>query len=342
MPQSSHAAPNASPYPVPPASHPTGVTSPHLPPSSPLRTSQPNNASFPVAGSSSSPLVSPAALGLEDEEAEEAQDTEDASKPPPDYCVLPGPDTVVTDQFQRWGVVVNTTHRTVICLDCKVSVVPNLLPKHLYAHGLRGFADEEVSEALAPYDLLQSRQPIVPCIESQSSRPSAVFGLNVIENCYFCSACHRGWGTQQSLAKNHFSRSTCNPSREFYSCHGQTFYSNHCRRVFPVLLPSQSSQVTAPSAYDLYLRATVPMNYANAPMGAPANHRVLNSFIKRERWMDHVNDLTPSFVQSIAQLGEGEHVKVIRSAASLYLGQVVSVLHHTSPQIKRQLAQFSE
>ncbi|KAH9920765.1 uncharacterized protein B0H18DRAFT_956901 [Fomitopsis serialis] len=334
----------------------------HLPASSPpspshfndmLRSSSPSfpepqdarlSQEVPVASSrASSPFSAP--IDLSDppnhEDADAALEPQEDPHPSMQSSIAPGPETVVTADFQRWGIVVNTTHRVVICVGCKCCVAPVHLTTHLRSHGHVTVKDAAVTTALSPYDLVQTRESFVPAL-SANAFPSAVFGLNIVDS-YFCSRCHRGYGSEYSLTKNHFSKTSCNPARSYYRCPGQTFFTNNRRRVFPVTLPSLPSQPDSATPFDLYLRAVIPPDPSAEPIAAPANERSLSRFIAKEKWLSHVLGLQPSFIHSLVDIQDGDSdAAAVRACALSYLEKVVSALETTPPQIKRRMAQFSD
>ncbi|TFY55961.1 hypothetical protein EVJ58_g7926 [Rhodofomes roseus] len=260
---------------------------------------------------------------------------------PPEIEIPPGSDVVITPTFQRWGIALNTTHGVLICLDCKTCVPRDYLRKHLRLHQYFDASEETIAEALGSFDVLKVRQPIMPATDPIVP---AVFGLNVLPDCFFCAGCNRGYGSLKSLSKNHFAKSSCNPSRKHYKGPGQTFFTNNCRYVFPVALPTPPSpRVQTNSAFSLYLQSVSPSDLAHRPLVLPANDRSFARFVYTERWFHHLVGHTPAALVSLCALDGVDHCNArICEVALQYLQKVVQLLKQAPPQVKRQVAQYSE
>ncbi|KAH9924937.1 uncharacterized protein B0H18DRAFT_1119725, partial [Fomitopsis serialis] len=341
-------ASSAPPSQVPIPCHSDDLFAP-LPSPSPVSRSPPKsdlpNSSPPSSTPSGPRPHSPDPLIAHLSDLPSPDDAEDdaADEDDPAPVVLPGVDTVVTPDFQRWGIVVNTTHDVVICVSCHKTILRGSVFTHLKSHGIFDIHARDVTEALHPYHTKSARAAIVPVIPAGASTIPAVFGLNVLEDCAFCSVCHRGYGSVESLRKNHFAVSKCNPSRHFHEGPGQTFFTNNCRRVFPVVLPDPVPATSSISLFDSFLRTMEPSDPALEALSEPANNRSLSRFLARERWVDVIRKFSVDYLhQLIDEEPPHPFLEPIRAAAHAYLEKVVEILAHTSPQFKRQMAQYGD
>ncbi|KAH9915096.1 uncharacterized protein B0H18DRAFT_110228 [Fomitopsis serialis] len=310
------------------------------PPKSDLPASSPPSSS-PLAPRPPSP--DPLVTHLSDLSPPDNAEDEAANDDDPAPVVLPDDDTEVTSDFQRWGIVVNLAHNVVICVSCHKVVLASSVFTHLKSHGIFDLHSRDVSEALLPFSLIDTRAAIVPRIPFGASTINAIFGLNIIEDCAFCSVCHRGYGSVDSLKKNHFAVSNCNPARQYHEGPGQTFFTNNCRRVFPVSLPDPEPVDPSTSIFESFLATIICPDPALDPLSEPANDRSLSRFLARERWLDVVRKFPPAYLHYLID-EEPAHpfMKPIREVAHAYFEKVVQLLAYTSPHFKRQMAQYGD
>ena len=320
--------------PLPPLSLPAST---HLPPSSPPSTFSNAHASRFSSVAHQSPTVAHA-----QEEALEGS----SFTPLPEECpVLPGPDTVMGGPFERWGIVVNKTHHVIICLACKRCVPRDQIVSHLRKHKVPGVAEAVVEEALRDFTLLSPKGPLVPTIPPASPFPLAIYGLDVLKDCYFCVACRRGFATRKSLVTNHFAKASAigcpNLSREHICSTGQTFFTSNRHYIFPVTLPIVATSPSVKTPFDLFLQ------HVSAPAAPefivpPANDRTVSPYLMRLNWLPFVATVPCTRIQALVNV-ESDDTRwcSVLNAAKTYLRDVVKCLKQSSPDILRQMAQFN-
>lgn len=259
--------------------------------------------------------------------------------------MLPGPDTVMGGPFERWGIVVNKTHHVIICLACKRCVPRDQIVSHLTKHKVPGVGEAVVEEALRDFTLLSPKGPLVPVIPPASPFPLAIYGLDVLKNCYFCVTCWRGFATRKSLVTNHFAKSSAtgcsNLSRESVCSTGQTFFTSNRHHIFPVTLPIVATSPSVKTPFDLFLQ------HVSAPAAPefivpPANDRTVSPYLMRLNWLPFVATIPCTRIHDLVDV-ESDDTRwcSILNAAKTYLRDVVKCLKQSSPDILRQMAQFN-
>lgn len=315
--------------PLPPSSMPSTAPRPAAPSSSPV-------GGYPVT---QEPLAGPSQPPPSDLHGS-------SFTPLPEHCpLLPGPETVMSGNLEKWGIVINTVHRVVICLACKRCIPRKEVASHLKHHRICGVTEALVSHTLDPYKLLSPTGSLVPDVPPGNADTLAIYGLDVIQNAHFCVVCKRGFASQKSLNANHFSKpevACSNVERISMCCAGQTFFNSNRRYVFPVTVPAVTHSPSANTPFSLFLKG-MPKVAAPEYIVPPANDRTVSPYLSRLNWLPFVHNIPTDIIHKLVDFNPHDTVSsAVLDSARAYIKGIVKELGGTSPDILRQMVQFNK
>lgn len=225
-------------------------------------------------------------------------------------------DTLTSDSLNSLGLLINSVHRTLICGSCHVSinhleVVQHLTGKqHPFVKGQRGLqqlVDEQVAYML-PQGLIYP--PVTPLAEV-----NAVFGLTApVAGYRRCCDCRKWFkGTAKPGASTSFQKHQC-PSRSNVPAANpmapdsivtlaavQRFSKTPGADWFPVRIVVPPPPVLSP--LEQFNQQCAQQRAADPQLPAVSeNHRVFHQFLRKERWIAHLEPYSPIDLDVLHQI----------------------------------------
>jgi hypothetical protein len=199
------------------------------------------------------------------------------------------------------GLIVNKLLRILICTSCGRGLSFEHAEAHINAH-FRGtkFPDNLVSDLCKEFNLVH------PCnLPHPKNMPRAYFGLEIFpEPFFFCTRCGHGYSSLLSLRKHQNDRTqTFCPEEpeERHRCYygyAQTFITGPHRSYFRVDISHlQRCQNTTIDVISRFRSGIAPpIDFSKVEYQNPINDKDLGQFMHRERWMDHIEGMSPQTV----------------------------------------------
>lgn len=196
----------------------------------------------------------------------------------------------------NWGLIVNTVFKTLICIECQISIDhtnPGLSQHFRSHHPHRKPRPHNLSEQLAK-GLEEEYSALIYPPTPPESAVDPIYGLHPpLLNYEICQTCKKGYQGEPS----------------------QSFRKHPCEKERSKGVPSAVQRFTLSTSY-FAVNTLVPppppldawniysdkmSNRPKAPieMSVPQNYRILDQFLKKERWVEHVEGLDPSSLRSL-------------------------------------------
>jgi hypothetical protein len=197
------------------------------------------------------------------------------------------------------GWRIDTDHNVLICLQCTHILNPVKVWEHVMDSHREVQPDHSLQNQLKEACGLQ--YPLLTFTPAHPLHPVPVIaGLKIQENMQICSACKWGYGCDKggdaSQASRLFRKHVCkkgedNPEQEFVILLAQRFGQNFS--WFAVIM----GNVTPPGRTDIWdeyqSRKALGVPCGIVP-SIPDDYRVLNQFLQKECWLEHVKGLDAS------------------------------------------------
>lgn len=213
-------------------------------------------------------------------------------------------DTLTTSMLDSLGLIINKRYRTLICVTCGYSidhnqVLPHFKAKHDY--------HTEISEHFATHIDAVFPLGLVYPPEPPKAPVPVVGGLLVPDDGRSeCDACHKWYGGS-------FRRHKCiaNPAQASSSSAEKNSRGNpvgpHPTQWFTLY---QFFQVTRPESlvvepmghYVQYQRQLAAIPKEPLTVTVPDNHRVIQQFLKKEKWLPHVENRPAALLVQLYEL----------------------------------------
>jgi hypothetical protein len=191
--------------------------------------------------------------------------------------------------LERYGLVINTTHKILICVECRRCIDPKSCRQHIMKHH---------REIKPPIDLdsqLRTGNPnVFPDLQYPPVHPEApvdpIFGLEPPTPKYqLCTGCKGAFKGQESDPPSQsFANHRCNTPHPTYTLTSvQRFGVGTIYKWFPV--HSNTETQLRDGMWASYREL---MNRRQDLCKEPSfteNYRILHQFLQKERWLDHVH-----------------------------------------------------
>lgn len=226
--------------------------------------------------------------------------------------IIPDEHTIISDDvhnFPALAIVLNTTLKIVICMECHEGIEPMSISAHARQHNALYRPSTTISQDL------QARYGIVPLAQVSigGDKIFPIYGIPIDPRLlHFCGTCHRGYSSPETLRGHQSSRQRCPTpiaKRTSYLSYGQKLSNApHGRRYFPVDISRLSQRQDIPLQYSRVFEATMPPppNFSALPVQDIEDHQNLGSFLFREGWLDVVKGYRPSDIKDIVRLPDAE------------------------------------
>lgn len=192
--------------------------------------------------------------------------------------------------LSQLGLVVNTKHNILICMECQSVVAPSSLRRHLSTH-------KSKYPHIKLHNLLHALVSAVPSWSLLTEHPphptetvAPIFGLRPPQLEYvICIDCNRGFYEQRDLQR-HTCQSRMGPQgSQFKIAPVQRFYNNTRSSWFPVSVAAnvQSTQddITPRKAYQ---ELASQRSALDKTASVSHNWRVIHPFLYHEKWLEHI------------------------------------------------------
>lgn len=227
------------------------------------------------------------------------------------YDIVPDETTIIYDRVHNLpalGIIINAALKVVICVDCQEGIEPASITNHVKQHNKYLKPSSDISEDL------QERYGVVSLgnVTHASAKTFPIFGIPIERQLlYFCSTCHRGYNSPDSLRGHQSNGSRCfTPlvERQCYRAFGQKLTNGPHKRYFPVDTSRLSLRQDIPLIYSRVFETTLPPppNPSSAPVQDIEDEQNLGSFLFREGWLGVVKDITPADIQEAVRLPDEE------------------------------------
>ncbi|EKM81396.1 hypothetical protein AGABI1DRAFT_125786 [Agaricus bisporus var. burnettii JB137-S8] len=237
-------------------------------------TSQPPRANAPSPATETASILSSPRASLEPITA-------------PSRTQRPTPDTLQTILLNRYGLVVNTTHKVLICLGCQAAIDPTAVRQHFFKNH---------KSHTTPLDLQAQldteASTLYPDITSSPFHPTEpvdlIYGLeDPVADYLQCNICKHCFASTKSFDKHPCS------SREatWIKTSAQRFVKNFTSPWFAVK-PTETAGTEEShrwASYQSQQALTAPVAYTPSQSD---DFRVLHQFLRNERWIQRVDGLS--------------------------------------------------
>lgn len=202
--------------------------------------------------------------------------------------------TVQDDGLKRLGMVLNTKLRILTCINCKRTIDPTLIPKHLQKeHGIpRNLIDDELCETF------RTKYSLTPFAELQ---PLTTFGppipnLELRAGYHYCSECCHAVKLYRSLDGH-----PC-PRMVRKTGYAQSLTaSRHQGGWFAVSKPKTPQDEHTLNPMAVFKAKHPELAPENRPIRAPQHARDTNHFLAHRHWIPLVEGLTGDSVWKAAR-----------------------------------------
>ena len=214
------------------------------------------------------------------------------SGPPNEYesRVVPDEHSIVDDALLKCTpYIVNVKYMVLICTDCQYCIIPDRASKHLRENHPHCKVDTSFSEQLSQR---------FPGLAAETIHPAetieAVFGLTIsVKEYTVCSRCRRGYSDVYTWERHICRNSDADLAGRcaHFSSHVQTFFRGQKICYFPVEVPPVS---TNSDDFDLFKTDFQEIAVSEGEIHESEDYRVLNQFLLKEGWINHVSGCSPS------------------------------------------------
>ena len=240
-----------------------------------------------------------------------------------------GPETIQDKKMELLGIAVNPEHKIVICVQCKTTLTPPSLYRHVRLqkpqlhNSLGNFRPGQSLEfaSKAYFNNLVKVYGIGdPYKQVPKTRVPAVPGLQIYKNMLCCSKCGKALANRSS-----FSLSSCCGRGQLVRGPAQTF-SNYSRgHYFAIELPVRSK----PDSEDRV--ALFNKQFASNPrkesrICGASNPHEMNLFLKQDNWLREVEGMTGSQTVNISRNALPHLRKAVGDTISRYASKLVLAL----------------
>ena len=198
---------------------------------------------------------------------------------------LQHPDTITTPLLQSYGLIVNTLHHILICLDCKAVINPAQFRQHVVSQHKSIVAplnlQDEFDKEVRPQFVFAAFP-----VPSPTSTVAEIYGIGEPKPAYLvCSKCNHGYAQTRT-----FRGHTCYQSDATvasFESEVQQFSKNSMHNWFPISRRQTTALLISPwQAFQDQMRdtAALPTEASNTD-----NYRVLRQILHKERWIQHVH-----------------------------------------------------
>ena len=221
--------------------------------------------------------------------------------------------TLSEDFFRRNGWRVDAERGLLICLQCKSIMNPARVREHVMEFHREVKPDRHLQAqfkaACGPqYDMLTSHpaHPLHPV--------PFISGLKLQECTQICSVCKRGFGGDRDRDVSHESKSfkkhICKKGEEavergFSVIPAQRFGQNFS--WFAVIL-DENVGPTPSNVWQEYQTRRASRRSTGTAASIPDDYRVLNQFLRKERWLEHVKGLDASVALELCSCSSKDEV----------------------------------
>jgi hypothetical protein len=214
-----------------------------------------------------------------------------------DVDLVGGSDTYTNPMLNSNGLIINTLHNTLICMECGCSINHMHVREHFIGRHKAMKPSKDLNASFQR--MLAADYPHLVYPPAAPVRPvRVIYGLKPpLDQYLVCSSCHRGYKKGQSPVASAFSKHVClagqpNPrDRKGVESMVQTF-EQHTRSPYFSVHPTTETvlDVGAWAAYKEDMAKRPPPSTA---MAVPDNYRVLEQFLRKEEWVQHIRDVDP-------------------------------------------------
>jgi hypothetical protein len=209
--------------------------------------------------------------------------------PPPPSLVHPGsqtqqlpPSTLQTDLLLSLGLVVNTSHRILICLAYKGIIDLLDIRKHFQRHHQSDKTKLDIQDVLNKE--AKKLYPNLTYLPTQPVTPiPPIYGLqDPVPNYLMCAKCNRCFASKKTYGQH----SSCGTLSDLITTAAQRYINNTFKPWFPVqaTLPPHSDTTSCWAVYQSQLSATAS---STVPLYSD-DFKVLHQFLHGECWLQHV------------------------------------------------------
>ena len=221
------------------------------------------------------------------------------------------PDTYSDSTLHTHGLIINTTHHTLICTECGCTIDHNKVRAHFTCEHKAVKLPRDFDTIFAAHLAQHYPHLVYPPLPPKDPVP-AVYGLRLPLPLYrICRNCRRGFkgrdpSNPTAPPSKAFDKHVCvssqpNPhNRTYIESHVQSFKSSVRSPYFAVLLPSTAPQLPNPWASYSSMIKTRPS--PTQTLSTPENYRIIDQFLHKEGWLSHVDGLDPVKLRTLIAL----------------------------------------
>lgn len=235
--------------------------------------------------------------------------------------------------LDRNGWHVDESQNIIICLQCNSIINPADVRGHVMKHH-----KDVRPDRLLQVQFDQTVKSRYPHLTWKPARPTTavpqIAGLQMLESCQICSICSRGFGIDvdrgaekesRSFKKHICQKGVENLSRSFSIGPAQRFMSH--LSWFPVFQKDPVASTKA-TPWTLYRSAMSAREECPMMVSIPEDYRVLNQFLHKERWLDHVKGLEVKFaIEATAYSTKDKMFSGLHRRIHAFLALVQSRIH---------------
>ncbi|KAF5344634.1 hypothetical protein D9756_011233 [Leucocoprinus leucothites] len=270
--------------------------------------------SHPLASIPTMPM--PSQLDLEPDSMSDTASIEENTRPPTRASQAERPtqandvdksgDQLQTPLLNRYGLIVNTHYKILVCIDCKSVIDPQDVRQH-FLNQHKGFqtpldlSQKIHEEAAAEYPGLVSKPPE----PTEPVDPIDELGLPV-SNYRLCDSCQRCFKTADTFRKH----DCISETKTYTLSHAQRWIQNTSSSWFPVKdVQTQPTRYITPwMIYEEQEREKLSLQNSSAAQSDDI--RILHQFLRKERWLQLIEghrheDLIPLVEYSSLDLSNG-------------------------------------
>jgi hypothetical protein len=203
-------------------------------------------------------------------------------------------DTYSNATLDRYGLIINTVHHCLVCVECGCVVDHGKLRTHVMKlhKELNPPKDMDVTMGAMlaecyPKLLYPPKHPTKPVL--------AIYGLvNAVDGYGVCVRCHKGYKIEEGKGSNAFSKHVCmegmvnTAGRTWVVSQVQRFENNTRSPYFAVYTEDERLPIELDDSWGKYQEEMAKRPKPSSNMSVPENYRVLDQFLHKEQWLEHV------------------------------------------------------
>jgi hypothetical protein len=234
--------------------------------------------------------------------------------------------------LDRYGLIINTVHQCLVCVECGAvidhrKVRPHVVKEHKQLKPPKDL-DETLERTLTEWFPKLTYPPKHPTVSVV-----ALYGLKDAVGGYgVCDVCHKGYKVTDGSGA--FRKHTCHPGkpnetvRKWKESWVQRFETNTRSPFFAVHSSNDEGGQEEVDHWENYRKEIGKRPKRSTEMCVPENYRVLDQFLHKEQWLQHVQGLDAQKLKKLVTLtSKDPDYPMLGRHCEAYLRHHQSTLH---------------